>query len=60
MSGQNRKITNANKVSSGSKATFSAPWTSYKENTDITGKEVSVTVKPNEIGKVYKNFRKWV
>ena len=58
MSGQNRKISNANKVSSGSKGTFSAPWTSYKETTDITGKEIYVTVKPNEIGKVFKNFNK--
>lgn len=57
MSGQNHKMV-VKKDSSRSPAIFSNPWASYKPDNGTLTKEINISVKPVEIGKIFKNLSK--
>jgi hypothetical protein len=60
MSGQNRKINNATKQSSGSKAAFSQPFFTYR-TPDMQAnneKEIRCNPKVHEVGRPHKSIKK--
>jgi hypothetical protein len=57
MSGQNHKIDNATKKSSGHTATYANGFFTYKPTTETNPPEVRINPKPGEIGKVHKSMQ---
>lgn len=59
MSGQNHKVSNANKKSSGSSPTYTQPFFTYRtlEMVSTNEKEIRCNPKVHEVGKVHKSMK---
>ena len=57
MSGQNRKIENGNKKSSGHTPSHSNPFFSYKGTLEFNGPEIKCNPRPGQIGQVHPSMK---